>query len=67
MLETDTRPLAFGELARWRYHYGVSLARLHQADAAHQQFSAALHGEALEWVRDLAKLELRKLALQRRK
>ena len=67
LLEAETRPLAFGELARWRYHHGVSLARLHQADAAHQQLTAALHGEALEWVRELARLELRTLALQRRK
>lgn len=67
MLETDTRPRAFSELARWRYHYGVSLARLHQVDAAHQQFTAALQGESLEWLRDLVNLELRTLASQRRK
>ena len=67
MLEADKRPRAYSELARWRYYYGVSLARLHQVDAAHQQFTAALQGESLEWLRDLANLELRKLASQRRK
>lgn len=67
MVETETRPLAFGELARWRYHYGVSLARLHQVDAARQQLQAALEGESLEWVRFSAHLELRKLPGWRRK
>jgi hypothetical protein len=67
MVETETRPLAFGEHARWRYHYGVSLARLHQVDSARQQLQAALTGESLEWVRAAAQLELRQLASQRRK
>ena len=67
MLETETRPLAFGERARWRYHYGVSLARLHQVYAARQQLTAALDGDSLEWVRASAHLELRKLPSWRRK
>jgi tetratricopeptide (TPR) repeat protein len=67
MVETETRPLAFGELARWRYHYGVSLAHLHQVEAARQQLKAALEGESLEWVRASAHFELRKLPSWRRK
>lgn len=62
MLETDSRPRAFGELARWRYHYGVAFARLHQIEAASQQFRAALQGDGLEWVRGRTHLELGKLA-----
>ena len=56
-------PSAFGELARWRYSYGVSLARLQQADAA-AQFRAALQATGLEWVHGRAHLELGKLAMQ---
>ena len=67
MVETETRPLAFGELARWRYHYGVSLSRLHRVDAARQQLNAALEGESLDWVRASAEFELRKLPSGRRK
>lgn len=67
MVEAETRPLAFGELARWRYHYGVALARLHQFEAAKQQLRAALEGDSLDWVRASALLELRKLPGWRRK
>ena len=59
---TESRPLGFGELARWRYNYGVALARLQQADAAAQQFRAALQATGLEWVHGRAHLELGKLA-----
>jgi tetratricopeptide (TPR) repeat protein len=65
MVEADTRLLAFGELARWRCHYGISLARLNQVDAARQQFTAALQGEGLDWVRERARLELGKLPSRR--
>ena len=58
----ESRPLGFGELARWRYNYGVSLARLQQADAAAQQFRAALQATGLEWVHGRAHLVLGKLA-----
>lgn len=61
LVAAESRPLAFGELARWRYHYGVSLARLQQADAA-TQFRAALQASGLEWVHGRAHLELGKLA-----
>lgn len=61
LVATESRPLAFGELARWRYLYGVSLARLQHADAA-AQFRAALQAPALEWVHGRAHLELGKLA-----
>jgi tetratricopeptide (TPR) repeat protein len=62
VVATETRPLAFGELARWRFHYGVALARLQHADLAAQQFRAALQATALEWVHGRAHLELGKLA-----
>ena len=41
MLEHDPRPRAPGELARWRYHYGVSLSRLGQHELAAEQFRLA--------------------------
>ena len=62
VVAAETRPLAFGELARWRYLYGVSLARLQHADAAAQQFRAALDATGLEWVHGRAHLELGMLA-----
>lgn len=61
MVESETRPLAFGEVARWRYLHGVSLARLRKDDAARRQLTAALEGECLAWVRAAAERELRKL------
>jgi len=66
MLDSDPRPRAYGELARWHYHYGIALARLHQSELAEQQLAAALQGEALEWVRRAARVELTTLARQRR-
>ena len=62
VVAAETRPLAFGELARWRYLYGVSLARLQHADAAARQFRAALDATGLEWVHGRAHLELGMLA-----
>jgi tetratricopeptide (TPR) repeat protein len=62
LVAAESRPLAFGELSRWRYYYGVSLARLQDADAATQQFRAALQAPAPEWVHGRAHLELGKLA-----
>jgi tetratricopeptide (TPR) repeat protein len=64
VVATESRPLGFGELARWRYNYGVSLARLQRSDAATQQFRAALQATGLEWVHGRAHLELGKLALR---
>jgi len=66
MLDSDPRPRAYGELARWHYHYGVALARLNQTELAEQQLGAALQGEALDWVRRRARVELTTLARQRR-
>lgn len=62
MLGTDTRPRAFGELARWRYHYGVALAGLNQIEPARRELGAALLDEGHDWVRGRAHLELGKLA-----
>ncbi|HYE88969.1 MAG TPA: tetratricopeptide repeat protein [Vicinamibacterales bacterium] len=66
MLHDDPRPRAFGELGRWRYHYGVSLAALQQTPAAKEQFTAVLQGESLDWVRDNARLELARLSSGRK-
>ena len=66
MLDTDPRPRAYGELARWHYHYGVALARLNDVGLATQQLQAALQGDALEWVRADARAELATLASPRR-
>jgi len=62
VVAAESRPLGFGELARWRYNYGLALARLQHADAAAQQFRAALQGDGLDWVRGRTHLELGKLA-----
>jgi tetratricopeptide (TPR) repeat protein len=67
MVDADPRRLAFGELARWRYHYGVALARLQQVDAARQQLTLSLEGDSLQWVRASAHLELSKLPAEWRK
>lgn len=61
-LAADPRPRAFGELARWRYHYGVALARLNQIENANHEFRLALLGDGHDWVRGRAHLELGKLA-----
>ena len=66
MFDTDARPKAYGELARWHYYYGLALARLHQNDAAIRQFRAALEGDSLEWARERTRLELNKLTSVRR-
>jgi len=63
LVAMESRPLGFGELARWRYQYGVSLARLRHADAA-AQFRAALQAAGFEWVHGRAHLELGKLAMR---
>lgn len=65
MLDADSRPRAFGEVGRWRFAYGLSLAALNQTDSAAAQFTAVLQGESLEWVRHHTRLELNKLASSR--
>jgi tetratricopeptide (TPR) repeat protein len=65
MLAADTRPRAFGELARWRYHLGVALARLGRSAEAERALGSALEGDAVEWVRGRTSLELGALAEQR--
>lgn len=66
MLDSDSRPRAYGELARWRYHYGIALAALNQIDLANQQFDAVMQSEALEWVHKRTRIELAKLSSRRR-
>lgn len=61
-LEADSRPRAFGELARWRYQHGLALAGLGRREDAALQFRAALATESQAWVKERANLELRKLA-----
>lgn len=62
-LATDTRPRAFGELARWRYEYGRALAALERRDEATRELRAALEGDAQKWVRGRTHLELGRIAL----
>ena len=67
MLAGDRRPRAFGEEARWRYHYGVALAGLGDRAAAERELRTALTGESHDWVRGRAYLELGKLASDRQR
>ena len=66
MLDSDPRPRAYGELARWHYHYGLALAQLNQVELAEAELRAALQGDALAWVRQRAQRELSTLSLRRR-
>jgi tetratricopeptide (TPR) repeat protein len=58
----DPRPRAFGEEARWRYYRGTALAGLHQVDAAERELRSVLSGDAHEWIRGRAHVEIGKLA-----
>ena len=53
----DSRPRAFGEVARWRYVRGATLAALGRRDEALRDLDAALAGEAPPWVHGRARLE----------
>jgi tetratricopeptide (TPR) repeat protein len=66
MLAADPRPRAFGEIARWRYLYGVALASMGQSVRAERELRTALEGEARDSVRGRTHFELGKLATDRR-
>jgi tetratricopeptide (TPR) repeat protein len=61
-LATDPRPLAFGELARWRYYLGASLVGLKQVDAATSELQSALTVPARPWIHGRVHTELGKAA-----
>jgi tetratricopeptide (TPR) repeat protein len=58
----DNRPRAFGEEALWRYKRGAVRVRLQREADATADLRAALEGEARDWVRGRAHIELGKLA-----
>jgi len=61
-LAQDPRPRAFGEEARWRYDRGSALVGLHRNEAAERDLRFVLEGEAPEWLRGRAHMELGKIA-----
>jgi tetratricopeptide (TPR) repeat protein len=61
-LSRDPRPLASGEIARWRYVHGAALAALNNSVAAEHELNAALAGATRDWVRGRVHKELGKLA-----
>ena len=61
-LAHDSRPRAFGEVARWHYCHGAALVGLHQIERAERELRKALEGEATDWLRGRAHKELGKLA-----
>jgi tetratricopeptide (TPR) repeat protein len=61
-LAGDTRPRAFGELARWRYVHGATLLALRETDAAARELNAALQDPARESIQGRVHIELGKLA-----
>jgi tetratricopeptide (TPR) repeat protein len=63
-LAADPRPRAFGEIARWRYLYGASLAGVGLTDQASTELRAALIGDGHAWVRGRVHLELGRLAVR---
>ena len=62
MLADDPRPRAFGELARWRYHYGAALVALNDVTAARRALDAALEDPSRAWVQGRVHTEIGKLA-----
>jgi tetratricopeptide (TPR) repeat protein len=58
----DSRPLAFGELARWRYALGASLVALDDHERASQVLGSALLVPARPWVHGRTHIELGKIA-----
>jgi hypothetical protein len=61
-LTSDQRPRAFGEEARWLYARGAALVLSKQAGPAEPALRAAINGEAQEWLRGRAHIELGKVA-----
>ncbi len=62
MLASDTRPKAFGELARWGYYYGATLVALNEDQAARRALEGALTVPGRPWVQGRIHTELGKLA-----
>jgi tetratricopeptide (TPR) repeat protein len=62
MLAADDRPRMFGEEALWRYKRGTALAAIGEEKRAREDLAAAATGEARDWIRGRAHLELGKLA-----
>ena len=62
MLAGDSRPRAFGEIARWGYYHGAALVALKEAEAARRVLDAALRDPARAWVQGRIRIELGKLA-----
>jgi tetratricopeptide (TPR) repeat protein len=61
-LAEDDRPRAFGEEALWHYKRGAVRVRLRRDAEATADLRAAVAGEARNWVRGRAHIELGKLA-----
>jgi tetratricopeptide (TPR) repeat protein len=62
MLADDSRPRAFGELARWGYYHGAALVALREVDAARRALDQALKDPSRDWVQGRIHTELGKLA-----
>jgi hypothetical protein len=62
MFANDKRPKARGELARWQYHYGATLAALDETRGARRALDSALADSAPDWLKGRIRLELGKLA-----
>ena len=58
----ETRPLAPGERARWRFAYGSALVAGRQTDVAAAQLRRALAGAGRDWLRGRIHRELGKVA-----
>jgi tetratricopeptide (TPR) repeat protein len=61
-LADDSRPHAFGEMARWRYYYGATLVALKDAERAGPELQSALSEPGRDWVKGRIHVELGKLA-----
>jgi tetratricopeptide (TPR) repeat protein len=61
-LAADSRPLAFGELARWRYYLGASLVALKHHERASHELKSALLVPARPWIHGRTHIELGKIA-----
>ena len=58
----DSRPLAFGELAQWRYYLGASLVALEDRERASRELKSALLVPARPWIHGRTHIELGKIA-----
>lgn len=64
-LAADKRPRIYGEEALWRYKRGAVRVSLARYEAAVADLGAVISGEARDWVKGRARVEMGKLALQR--